>query len=246
MKADTYAVESAVEASHWWFVGRRRLFQLEIARVGVPRDARVLDLGTSTGTNLRMLRDLGYHRTIGLDLSDAAVQFCTSKGLGPVQQGDVCAIPFADTSFDLVLATDLIEHVDDDHRALAEIARVLTVGGHVLITVPTFQMLWGLQDEVAMHKRRYRLGQLLPTIQAAGLVPQRAYYFNYLLFGPILLARAVLRATSMSLKSENQINTPLLNRVLSAVFALDVSTARRLRPPFGVSALIMARRPGAR
>jgi hypothetical protein len=107
-------------------------------------------------------------------------------------------------------------------------------------------MLWGLQDEVAMHKRRYRLGQLLPTIQAAGLVPQRAYYFNYLLFGPILLARAVLRATSMSLKSENQINTALLNRVLSAVFALDVSTARRLRPPFGVSALIMARRPGAR
>jgi len=49
----------------------------------------------------------------------------------------------------------------------------------------------------------------------------------------------------MSLKSENQINTPLLNRVLSAVFALDVSTACRLRPPFGVSALVMARRPGA-
>jgi SAM-dependent methyltransferase len=246
MKADTYAVEAMVEADHWWFVGRRRLFHLEMDRIGVPRDARFLDLGTSTGTNLRMLKGLGYRRAIGLDLSDAAVRFCASKGLGPVQLGDICAIPFADASFDFVLATDIIEHVDDDHLALTEIARVLTDRGHALITVPTFQALWGLQDEVGLHKRRYRLEQLLPAVRAAGLEPVRAYYFNYLLFGPIWLARLILRARPVSIKSENQINTPLLNRFLSAIFSLDVSTAPRLRPPFGVSALVVARRSGVR
>jgi SAM-dependent methyltransferase len=243
LNADTYAVEALVEASHWWFVGRRRLFAAEINRAAVPRDARILDLGTSTGTNLRMLRDLGYHHAMGLDLSQEAIRFCESKGLGPVHQGDVCAIPFAGSSFDCLLATDILEHVDDDEAALAEIARVLAPGGHVLITVPTFPVLWGLQDEVASHRRRYRLSHVLRKVCAAGLEPRRAYYFNYLLFAPIWLARRLLRASGTPLKSENQINTPLLNRVLSSLFTLDVSTAPRIRPPFGVSALVMARRP---
>lgn len=242
MKSPTYAVEAAVEATHWWFVGRRRLFAAELDRAKVTRQAQVLDLGTSTGTNLRMLRDLGYHRVVGLDISLEAIHYCESKGLGPVSQGDVCAIPFADSSFDLVFATDIVEHVDNDELAVAEIARVLRPGGYVLLTVPAFNALWGLQDEVAFHKRRYRLGPLLRKVRGAGLEPERAFYFNYLLCPPIWLVRRLLRVTRVRLASENQLNTRLLNRLLTSIFAYDVSTAPRLRPPFGVSALVLARK----
>lgn len=242
MDLATYAVEAQVEATHWWFVCRRELFAREIERLGLAPDARILDIGTSTGTNLRMLNDLGFADVTGLDFSAEAIRFCEQKGLGTVKQGDICAMPFADASFDLVLATDIIEHVDDDSQALAEIQRVLAPGGHVLITVPTFRSLWGPQDELAHHKRRYRLRPLLQLVETAGLRPQRSYYFNYILFVPIWLARRLLMILKPKIESENQINSPLINRVLTGVFGLDVRSAPVLHPPFGVSALVRAQK----
>jgi SAM-dependent methyltransferase len=240
MEAGTYSVEAAIEESHWWFVGRRRLFARELTQLAVPQDARVLDIGTSTGSNLRMLSDLGFKYVTGVDVSDDAIRYCARKGLGHVKKGNVCALPFDDGSFDVVLATDIIEHVDDDDLALAEIARVLKPGGRVLITVPAFGSLWGLQDEVALHKRRYRIVPLLEQLKRVGLKPLRRYYFNYLLFGPIWLARQLIRILRVRVDSEGEINTPALNRILQGIFLLDTLTAPTLRMPFGVSILIMA------
>ena len=156
MDAATYAVESEIEQTHWWFVVRRELIRALIVESGIGPDAAILDLGTSTGTNLRLLKEMGFSNYKGLDMSPEAAKWCAEKNLGTVQLGDVCAIPFPDQSLDLVLATDIIEHVDDDALALREIRRVLKTTGRVIITVPAFQSLWGLQDEVAHHKRRYR------------------------------------------------------------------------------------------
>jgi len=243
MNLAVYAVEAEVEETHWWFVGRRHLFGRETAGLGLSREASILDVGTSTGTNLRMLAELGYHRVVGLDLNDEAIRFCAEKGLGAVRRGDVCDLPFEDASLDLVLATDIIEHVEDDKIALSEIARVLAPGGRTVITVPAFQSLWGLQDEVSHHKRRYRLPVLRNAIKSAGLHPVRCFYFNYLLFVPIWLARQILRVFNIKISSESQVNTRLLNRLLSRVFELDVRTARWLAPPFGVSIFLLAEKP---
>lgn len=240
MQTDAYAIEAEVEATHWWFAGRRVLFANEIAKLGISPDARILDVGTSTGTNLRMLRDLGYRNVVGLDFSDEAIRYCASKGLGHVEKGDICGMPFGDNSFDLVLATDIIEHVEDDHRAVAEIHRVLKPGGHVLITVPTFRSLWGLQDDIAQHKRRYRIGPLRTLVEEPGLSLDRSYYFNFILFLPIWLARRILVAVKPKIRSEGQLNTKTLNAVFGWLFKADVGMAGALRPPFGVSALVVA------
>jgi SAM-dependent methyltransferase len=240
MDKAAYAVEAKIEETHWWFVGRRRLFTREIARLNLPEGTRVLDIGTSTGTNLRMLAELGRYRVTGLDASDEAIRFCAEKGLGQVQRGDVCALPFADASLDLVLATDIIEHVADDGGALDEIARVLAPGGYALITVPAFNSLWGLQDEVSHHFRRYRMAPLRHSLEAAGLRSLRAFHFNYLLFVPIWMARQILRRFRIRLASEGELNTPVLNRLLMLIFGLDVATAAWLTPPFGVSIFVLA------
>lgn len=243
MDMATYAAEAEVEADHWWFVGRRRLFARELARLGVARHDHILDVGTSTGTNLRMLRDGGYADFVGLDPSPVAARFCAEKGLGRVESGDICALPFGDHTFATVLATDVIEHVDDDLQALREVRRVLRPGGHALVTVPAFPSLWGLQDEVAHHKRRYRMAPLTALMSAAGLEVTRAYHFNYLLFVPIFLARQSIRRLRIEADSENQLNTPALNALLRAIFDLDVRSAPALKPPFGVSILAIGRRP---
>ena len=146
-------------------------------------------------------------------------------------------------SLQLVLATDIIEHVEDDRLALSEIARVLVPGGSAVITVPAFQALWGLQDEVSHHLRRYRLPVLRKAVAAAGLRPVRCFHFNYLLFVPIWAVRQILRVFNIKVSSESQVNTTLLNALLSGVFDFDVRTAPWLAPPFGVSIFVLAEKP---
>ena len=244
MEAGVYAAESALEEHHWWFRTRRRLFAREIDRMSTGPRARVLDVGTSTGTNLRLLRQIGMRDVTGVDSNDEAIRFCAQKGLGTVRKDDVCALSFASGAFDLVLATDIIEHIDDDQKALHEIARVLAPGGKALITVPAFAVLWGFQDEVSAHKRRYRMGHLVRLIEAAGLRVNRRYHFNFLLFLPILVARQLFRLLRPKVRSESEINTPTLNALLHAIFSVDAWIASLIRPPFGVSILVVAEKPG--
>lgn len=245
MEYATYAAETEAEATHWWFVGRRTLFRRLLARYAGDRDARVLDVGTSTGTNLRLLTDMDYRNVTGLDPSPEAIRFCAEKGLPPVREGSITAMPFEDGSFNLVLATDVVEHVDADQEAVDEVARVLRPGGTALFTVPAFQSLWGLQDEVSHHKRRYRRTDFCALVDKAGFAVVDQFYFNYLLFGPIWLARRLIPLVAPNAKSETELNVPLVNGVLHGIMQLDVATAPLVRPPAGVSYLVLARKPGA-
>jgi SAM-dependent methyltransferase len=245
MKSTTFAAEAEVEESHWWFVGRRKLFARLIRTMRLSSQAAILDVGTSTGTNLRMLRDEGFGNVQGIDLSPEAKRFCEAKGLGEVTLGSVLDLPYPDNAFDLLLATDVIEHVDDDARAIEEIRRVLRPGGRAVFTVPAFMSLWGPQDIVAEHRRRYRKRPLLERLRLGGFDVLVSYYFNYLLFLPIWLARKLLRLLRVPLRSENDVNFGLMNAVLWVVFEFDVWSARYLRPPFGVSILAVCRKPSS-
>src|SRR5438874_2057945 len=113
----TYEAEAEAEKNHWWFVGRRRLFAQVLRRLDLPRDARILEAGASTGTNLRLLRDLGYAHVEGVDVSPESIKFCAGKALGQVSLGDLCRLSFPAEQFDLVIASDVIEHLDDDRQA---------------------------------------------------------------------------------------------------------------------------------
>ena len=242
MDIAAYVAESAVERDHWWFVGRRWLFSKEIKHLKLDTRAAVLDVGTGTGANLRMLRDKGFTNITGVDTSDEAIRFCAQKGFGCVRKGDIAALPFPAHTFDLVLATDVIEHVDDDAAAVRELARMLKPDGRLLLTAPAFPALWGLQDRVSHHRRRYRMRSLCTMIQEEGLAVVRNYHFNFLLFAPIFAARQLLKFTGAEkrLRSELQINSPALNAILTPLFILDARTAPWLRPPFGVSILLVA------
>ncbi len=242
MDYSTYEVEAQVEATHWWFVGRRKLFRSVIETIQLSHTAAILDIGTSTGTNLRMLRDAGFVNVRGLDLYEEAIRWCADKGLGLVDKGDICDIPSLENVYDLVMATDIIEHVDDDVTALREIERVLKSGGHAIITVPAFQSLWGLQDTVSHHKRRYRKQELIDKLNSAGLEVDECFYFNYLFFLPIWIVRQAIRVFKINLASENELNSPWINSFLTKLFLVDIATAKKISPPFGVSLLAVVRK----
>ncbi|HVS20792.1 MAG TPA: class I SAM-dependent methyltransferase, partial [Pyrinomonadaceae bacterium] len=188
MQPHTYAIMRKVEDAHWWYVGRRRIISSFVKRVcdelrserhGPPR---ILDIGCGTGGNLEMLLEFGDAE--GVDVSVEALEFCRARGLSAVKQGAAESLPYEDESFDLVTGLDVVEHLDDDVAGLREMRRVLRPGGRVLLFVPAFMFLWGVQDDVSNHRTRYNLPELRKKVEQAGLRVERASYANITFFAP--------------------------------------------------------------
>jgi SAM-dependent methyltransferase len=234
-----------IEGRHWWFLGRRRLFlRLIEDRFGARRPIDMLDFGCGTGAFLEHLERFGAVSAVDSDAS--AVAFCHTRGRTEVQLVPADApLPFPDASFDLATALDVVEHIDDDVAALAELRRVLRPDGVLLVAVPAFMFLWGKQDEVSHHHRRYTARTMRRALTEAGFTVDRTTYFNTILFPPIAalrLARRLLRRPSTR-QSDFDVGPEALNRALGALFGAEARVIARWNVPFGVSLLALARRP---
>jgi SAM-dependent methyltransferase len=232
-----------IEQSHWWYTGRRKIltsFVEDICHRLTDRRPRILDVGCGTGANLLMLSQYGDAE--GVDISEDALAFCRERGLEKVKLGAGEELPYDDGTFDLVTALDVVEHMDDDLAGLREMRRVLRPGGRVLLFVPTFMFLWGVQDDVSNHRRRYRLPELQRVLEQAGFEIERMTYANITFFLPILLMRKLMRLTGIKAESENNINVSALNGVLGRLLGAESVVLRHMNIPFGVSGLCVARK----
>lgn len=248
MQQHTYSIMYQVEEAHWWFVGRRRIIESFLAPLCQKRKSegqpdspiKILDVGCGTGANLEMLGQFGEAQ--GVDVSADALAFCRERGLVGVRQGAAEQLPWEDGSFDLVTGLDVVEHLDDDLAGLKEMHRVLRPGGHAFLFVPAFMFLWGVQDEISHHRRRYTLAGLQQVARAAGFEIERASYANITFFLPVLLGRLLMRLTRIRPESENNININALNGLFGRIFGAEGSILRHTNLPFGVSAICVARR----
>jgi len=242
MMEHTYPILFRVEQSHWWYIGRRRIianFVEEICRHVTDRRPKILDVGCGTGANLLLLSKYGDAE--GVDVSEDALAFCRERGLENLKLGAGEDLPYEDGTFDLVTAFDVVEHMDDDLAGLKEMRRVLRPGGRVLLFVPTFMFLWGLQDDVSHHRRRYRLAELESVLKKAGFQIERSTYANITFFLPILMMRKIMRLTGIKTDSENTINVSALNGVFGRIFGAESWILRHMNLPFGVSGLCVAK-----
>lgn len=112
-----------------------------------------------------------------LDISVPAAAKLQGRG-GQAVVGKVTCLPFADSSFDLVCALDIIEHVDDDDGALSEVSRTAKPGGAILMSVPLHAASWTSFDDFVGHKRRYEPPQLLSKLARHHLTIERSAVFG--------------------------------------------------------------------
>jgi SAM-dependent methyltransferase len=235
-----FEIQRRIERSHWWYRGRRTLLERLVPRLvdGFARP-RILDLGTGCGVNAELLSRFG--ETVLVDRSRDALEL--ARRVGPRCRGDALALPFREASFDLAVALDLLEHLDDDGRGFRELARVLRRSGKLLVMVPAFEILWGPQDDVSLHKRRYTRAQLVSRVRAAGLRVRRAWFFNFALCLPIFAARKLIRLLHLAVENENEVNTPLVNGLLLRIFGPESRLSLSVDFPFGVSLGLIAEKP---
>lgn len=230
-----------LEEKHWWFVGRRRIvldvLKRYLAHGESGRHLDILDAGCGGGATTESLAKYGH--VTGLELEESAVEYARERGR-KIIQGSVETLPFESDSFDLVLALDVIEHLQDDLPALRELHRVLRPGGLLLVTVPALQMLWSGHDEANGHYRRYTTSGVHRRIASAGFCVTLSTYFNALLFVPILAVRTLWRMRPEKTGSDVFLVPEFLNRILLEIFSFERRVIGRSKLPVGVSALCLA------
>jgi SAM-dependent methyltransferase len=241
MKKSTYDIEWSLEKSHWWFTGRRRLLKVLLSSLGIHRDSLVIDVGCGVGSNLTLFKSMGF-KVIGIDSEFYSLSLARIISEVSLINGNLLRLPIKSNSVDLIIATDVLEHLDEDTAGIKEIYRTLAWRGIALFTVPAFEFLWGTQDEVGIHKRRYSKNELLKKLKQIGFEILKLSYFNFFLFFPILISRRLMRIFKLKIESENKINFPILNFFLKTIFSIEPYVLKFFSFPFGVSILCIAKK----
>ena len=237
-----------LEAWHWWFRGREQILAYVLRRELAPlRAPSILSVGCGPAEGLRWLRVFAgeFGSVVGLDS-----EIVHSRNLGPgfhFVVGSLEDAPLRSSSFDVVLVLDVLEHLHDDISGLQQAARLLKSGGLLIVTVPAMPSLWGGQDVVSHHKRRYTKKSFLRLFHTLKVLPVRVTYFNTFLLPPIAAirwARALAGLRNRARTDFKDNRQGLVNRILTRIFAAERYIVGRVPLPLGVSLLAIANGPG--
>jgi SAM-dependent methyltransferase len=235
------------EDTHWWYQSLRSLVVRLLRRYAIlGHRSRVLDAGCGTGGGMAHWRaGLGVSRCIGIDIAEEALRYCRRRGGDLLARSSVLALPFPDSSFDVVVSLDVLclKGVDEG-QALAELHRVLTKDGLLIINMPAFQWLRGEHDVAVGIRRRYRRREIEKLVAKANFIPLRASYWNAILLPAVLAVRRLRSGRQLDRPAVSDLHTlpAFLNALLTRVAGLELTLLERMSLPFGSSVICAARR----
>jgi ubiquinone/menaquinone biosynthesis C-methylase UbiE len=233
------------EKEDFWHVGRREILDEAISRhAKKAQDRKILDVGCGPGGNILLLKDFG--RVTGLDTSEEALKFAKSNGFDTLVQSSAVEMSFEDESFEMVVALDVFEHVEDDNSAIKESVRVLKPDGLLVATVPAYPFLWSPHDESMHHVRRYIKKDLMSKIKKYDIeICEHTHFFMPAV--PFRIFQKFRDKIFRKKTDKKQIAykveyTGLFNSFLLFLSRVERFMLRFLRLPFGTSILIIARK----
>lgn len=236
-----------MEQGHFWHTGRKEII-LDVLRRNVPDLARcrMLEVGCGNGSVLTWLKQNGVDIEGG-DIFLEGLRLCLQR-LGSVSlyQIDILSLPFRN-EFDIIGAFDVLEHIDNDEKALLEMKDALKPGGKLILTVPAYGFLWSYFDVQSHHRRRYSQRELLMKLERNGFIIKKISFFMFFLF-PLLAGIRLIKGMLYGKKGENQdikpsLETrtiPVINGAFLWLLRLEKQLIRYLNLPFGTSLLVLA------
>jgi SAM-dependent methyltransferase len=231
------------EERSFWFRSRNELIVWALKRHFA--DARsMLEVGCGTGFVLAgVRRAFPEMRLVGAELFETGLEVAARRVPdAELLQMDARAIPFR-SEFDVVGAFDVLEHIEEDEQALAQIRDALRPHGGLLITVPQHPRLWSVVDEYSHHVRRYRRKELIGKVRRAGFDVLRWTSFVSLLLPVMALSRARLRRQEEFDPLAEYGAPPFVDSAFGWVLGAERALIRAGLPlPAGGSLFVVARR----
>jgi SAM-dependent methyltransferase len=222
---------------HWYY---RSKADAVLKCLGGYSPNKVLDIGAGSGFFSKAL----------LKHTNAAVAVCVDTSYSDEFEERVNSKPifycrdYDVKDADLALLMDVLEHVDDDLKLLAETVANLPRGAQVLVTVPAFQFLWSGHDIFLEHKRRYTIRSLERLATGAGLDIQHTSYFFGFVFPLVAIMRLLGNMFGNQKAPESQLkkHSKLTNLILYTLCRLE-SFIFSLNRVAGLSIFCLATKP---
>lgn len=226
------------KSDYWWFEARRHFVLLALKKFN--KNAKILDIGCSGGSLLKFLKKKGFKNLCGVDISKSAIKECKKKGIKAVL-ANAENTKLSGNQFDVIIASDILEHLKDDKKAILEWKRLLKKTGKLIIFVPAFNFLWSNHDLLNQHYRRYTLKSLKKLLKKNGFDIKIASYWNFTLFFPSFIYKLFDRITKKNGKPQIFNLPKSLNNLLSFILKTEnIIIDKKIPFPFGVSALVIA------
>ncbi len=240
--ADSFERLIHLEGRNFWFRSRNHII-LWAFRKYFPKAASFFEIGCGNGFVLRAFEQgLPGIRLTGSELHVQGLSF-TRKRLekADLYQMDAKSLPFQE-EFDAAGAFDVVEHIVEDERVLAQMYGVVVSGGGILLTVPQHPFLWSYGDEFSLHVRRYTAKELKQKVERAGFRVLDSISFVSFLLPLMVLSRLREKKENYDPKRELQLN-PMLNFIFEKILSFERALIRLgLRFPWGGSLLLVARK----
>lgn len=188
------------------------------------------------GALIQYLQKKDFTNIFGLDVSEKAINLCKQKGIQNVFLMSGEKPEFGDRKFDIIIASDVLEHIKEDLRTLTDWHGLLKPEGKLIVFVPAFKFLWSVHDEVNHHYRRYSKSEFVNLLKKAGFQIERVSYWNMFLFLPISLIRIGRKNLDKgSLRKEGYLKeTPaFFNQLLTALLRFENRMLQRFSFPLG-------------
>ena len=231
-----------VETENWWFISRRS-YLLNLIK-DAPKSSKILDIGCSSGIFLKDLVHLGFknENLFGVDISENAINNCRKNGIQNAFIMDAQNITLPE-KFDIIVASDCLEHLQEDRKAIKNWKELLKTGGKMYVFVPAFQSLWSVHDEVNRHYRRYTSKELKDKLTDEKLEILKSSYWNFTLFVPVYLFRKMSVFFSKKKSQKGQIvENKLVNSILLQLIAMENKLLKYINFPVGISTFCIVKR----
>jgi SAM-dependent methyltransferase len=241
-----------IDQAHWWFGARRQIAAALLSRMSLKSNLSILDFGTGTGGMLPVLAKFGTVTAFEPDIDTLDFTRQTYQPRFPAMRfisGDPKEIIAGAGLFDLITAFDVLEHCENDVETLLQWKSMLNKDGRILLTVPAFQCLWGRNDVLSHHFRRYRVSSLVASLKCAGLEARKSSYMNSINFLPVWLSRNIkerIEARMFPTKErpwDFSLPPAPLNYLLEASFAWEKHLLPIADLPIGTSLIAIVERP---
>jgi SAM-dependent methyltransferase len=240
-------------SSHFIDVASRLHAIDEVCEHVVRVPSVVLEVGVSSGFLLKeLVSRLPRHIVIGADYTRGTLDALARRTADiPLVQFDLARCPLENDFVDIAVLLNVLEHIEDHERAVAELFRIMRPGGTAIIEVPAGSSLFDVFDRGLMHYRRYDMADLLALLRRAGFDIDRRSHLGFFIYPLFYLSKRLnqLRYPTGAAIDERKIASNMIaaTRKSGALPRLVMRLERALRPhisfPFGVRCLVTCRKP---